>query len=64
MIAKMFWEISDVYDIKSYCRLLSLKMLRWQIIQQLFMANRAPASPMEIDDGNAKRDGKDETDHS
>ena len=27
------------------------------------MANKAPTSPMEIDDGNSKRDGKDGTDH-
>ncbi|KAJ9688746.1 hypothetical protein PVL29_014413 [Vitis rotundifolia] len=32
--------------------------------QLLFMVNKAPASPMETDDGNSKQDGKDETDHS
>ncbi|KAK9270546.1 hypothetical protein L1049_026127 [Liquidambar formosana] len=32
--------------------------------QLLFAVNRAPASPMETDDGNSKQDEKEETDHS
>ncbi|KAH7524790.1 hypothetical protein FEM48_Zijuj06G0156500 [Ziziphus jujuba var. spinosa] len=32
--------------------------------QLLFTVNRAPASPMETDDGNLKQDEKEDTDHS
>ncbi|KAF3447270.1 hypothetical protein FNV43_RR12450 [Rhamnella rubrinervis] len=32
--------------------------------QLLFTVNRAPASPMETDDGNIKQDEKEDTDHS
>ena len=32
--------------------------------QLLFTVDKAPAPPMETDDGNSKPDGKDEIDHS
>ncbi|KAJ9678829.1 hypothetical protein PVL29_020892 [Vitis rotundifolia] len=38
MIAKMFWEILDVYDIKSYYRLLSLKNSEMAKLLISFMA--------------------------
>ena len=30
MIARMFWKILDVYNKKSYCKFLSLKVPRWE----------------------------------
>ena len=38
MIAKMFWEILDVYDIKSYYRLLSLKNVEMAKLLISFLA--------------------------